>query len=659
MITKLRLQGWKSHLDSEFNFRRGVNALIGIMGSGKSSAIEAISFALFGTYPNLQTRKVNLDKIVMKRPQQQKRARVELEFTANGKNYKVVRMIEIGKGTTEAQLLEDGKILDVSPQAINKEIERILGMDYELFSRAVYSEQNGIDYFLRIPKGHRKEHIDRMLRLDRFEAVRELATTLLNKIKTAREDKIENLAELEKEKVDEKLLQTKREIDEIKSKLEEKEKIAKEMAKIREVLEAELHEEEEREKRRVEIEKGLERLTSGIEEAKRSLKPVKPDINFLLEKARERLKGKELELDETKKVIDEKRSAIAEIDAKLEYIQENKKRLEKAGTICPICESPLTEEGKSRILQEKEKNKTSLLENRERLDKELQSALIKKGILESEIKQIEGEQRQLEIEAREVERQEEIKGRIKSYEEEIARLQKELSLLPESREKDIRNRLQDAIANEKEALSNIKTYSAWLSDKQRVMQDLIERKHMIEGIKAEIEKERKIEENMAKFISVLKMVQERLRQEFIKNVNLLMEQIWPELYPYQDFESVQLVVDDDYVLQIKETGGAWIPIEGIASGGERSIACLALRIAFSHTFVPNLKWLILDEPTHNLDSNAIEKFATILREKMDEFAEQIFLITHEERLCEGVSGMVYKLEREKGANGATVVKQYI
>ncbi|MEM2919054.1 MAG: AAA family ATPase, partial [Candidatus Altiarchaeota archaeon] len=130
MITKLRLQGWKSHLDSEFNFRRGVNALIGIMGSGKSSAIEAISFALFGTYPNLQTRKVNLDKIVMKRPQQQKRARVELEFTANGKNYKVVRMIEIGKGTTEAQLLEDGKILDVSPQAINKEIERILGMDY-------------------------------------------------------------------------------------------------------------------------------------------------------------------------------------------------------------------------------------------------------------------------------------------------------------------------------------------------------------------------------------------------------------------------------------------------------------------------------------------------------------------------------------------------
>ena len=80
---------------------------------------------------------------------------------------------------------------------------------------------------------------------------------------------------------------------------------------------------------------------------------------------------------------------------------------------------------------------------------------------------------------------------------------------------------------------------------------------------------------------------------------------------------------------------------------ERSLATLALRIAFSLAFIPNLKWLILDEPTHNLDSNAIKQFSEILREKMNMFAEQVFLITHEEGLSNGITGCMYKMERDK------------
>jgi DNA repair exonuclease SbcCD ATPase subunit len=100
-------------------------------------------------------------------------------------------------------------------------------------------------------------------------------------------------------------------------------------------------------------------------------------------------------------------------------------------------------------------------------------------------------------------------------------------------------------------------------------------------------------------------------------------------------------------------------VDGIASGGERSMACLALRIAFSKAFIPNLKWLILDEPTHNLDSNAIEQFSQILREKIDQFVDQVFLITHEERISEAVggsSGSLHHLERDKEANEPTRVK---
>jgi energy-coupling factor transport system ATP-binding protein len=90
----------------------------------------------------------------------------------------------------------------------------------------------------------------------------------------------------------------------------------------------------------------------------------------------------------------------------------------------------------------------------------------------------------------------------------------------------------------------------------------------------------------------------------------------------------------------------------LLSGGERKRVALASVLAWD----PGT--LILDEPTHNLDSNAISQFIDVLREKMPAFAEQVFLITHDERISEGVQGILYKLERNKNEDGATVVKRW-
>jgi DNA repair exonuclease SbcCD ATPase subunit len=75
-------------------------------------------------------------------------------------------------------------------------------------------------------------------------------------------------------------------------------------------------------------------------------------------------------------------------------------------------------------------------------------------------------------------------------------------------------------------------------------------------------------------------------------------------------------------------------------------------------FIPSLKWLILDEPTHNLDHNAIAQFAEVLREKIHSFANQVFLITHEDRISEGVTGHFYRLERKKELDEPTKVVRF-
>src|SRR3989338_3510135 len=111
MITKVHLKNWKSHLDSEFEFVRGVNALIGINGAGKSSVLDGISFALFGTFPNHSNRKVSLDDLIMGRPQQKEEAEIFLEFDSDGKRYSVLRKVKRGKGTIQAEIREDGKLI--------------------------------------------------------------------------------------------------------------------------------------------------------------------------------------------------------------------------------------------------------------------------------------------------------------------------------------------------------------------------------------------------------------------------------------------------------------------------------------------------------------------------------------------------------------------
>lgn len=160
------------------------------------------------------------------------------------------------------------------------------------------------------------------------------------------------------------------------------------------------------------------------------------------------------------------------------------------------------------------------------------------------------------------------------------------------------------------------------------------------------------------FEKALEQTQTELRREFVASVNYTMNNIWQTLYPYRDFVSIKLSIEEgDYVLQLQERSGRFVNVEGVASGGERSIACLALRIAFALVLAPQLRVLVLDEPTMNLDSAAIKELATMLRERIGEFINQTFLITHQSELEDAVTGNLYRLEREKERDGVTKVIQ--
>ncbi|MFH8132416.1 MAG: hypothetical protein QW321_02310, partial [Candidatus Aenigmatarchaeota archaeon] len=172
----------------------------------------------------------------------------------------------------------------------------------------------------------------------------------------------------------------------------------------------------------------------------------------------------------------------------------------------------------------------------------------------------------------------------------------------------------------------------------------------------EIKKLDKVINDLRIFELALKLTQEEMRREFVEAVNYEMNKLWSTLYPYRDYVEIRLNIEEgDYVLQLKDRAGRFISADGIASGGERSVACLALRIALARVLAPQLRWLVLDEPTHNLDAKAVEDLALTLRTRVGELVDQVFLISHEERLEDAVTGYLYRLERDKEKDEPTRV----
>lgn len=187
MIHSLKLRHWKSHESSRFEFSRGTNLLIGPMGAGKTSVLDAICFALFGTFPALKSRRVSLDQVLMARPERKGDAMVELSFETGGQKYTVTRSLN-GKGS-EAYLRRGDQVIE-GPQPIRttEAVQNTIRLDYELFTRAIYAEQNKVDHFLTLAPRERKKQIDELLGLDAFESARTAAVQAANRLKAQRDE---------------------------------------------------------------------------------------------------------------------------------------------------------------------------------------------------------------------------------------------------------------------------------------------------------------------------------------------------------------------------------------------------------------------------------------------------------------------------------------
>jgi len=357
MITEIRLKNFRSHLDSHLKFSPGTNALVGILGSGKSSVMNALCFALFGTFPDLQTKRIKLDDIIMNKPFVKDRAEVEVSFVIDGKRYSVVRIIERGKGTVYSEIREDGKLLEApNSQRVTKLVEKILKVNYELFSKAIYSEQNALDYFLTLPRGERMRRIDSLLMIDKFEKARASTVTVRNRLMERKLGKQSIVDQID--------------VEELKKSLNSVSTELKKLEKERESISAEIKSLTERkvkvEKRLEELE-GLNKLLTSLREEEKSLKSAIEENEKVLSEIKTLLKERKLE---------ELKEEFEKIKKKLESLEEEltKKRdeLESLTRLNSEIKTKLEilKEEKLKELEEKKKKKEDSKKDLEEIKKE-------------------------------------------------------------------------------------------------------------------------------------------------------------------------------------------------------------------------------------------------------------------------------------------------
>jgi len=226
---------------------------------------------------------------------------------------------------------------------------------------------------------------------------------------------------------------------------------------------------------------------------------------------------------------------------------------------------------------------------------------------------------------------------------EISTIEKELEMKLVSREEiaDLESEYGNSIRIAQEIKSKIESNEYIIGEKQKRLRESEVKKENYINVKEKIVSlENKIE-FLSKFKNALLLSQETLRKELILAVNEVMAGLWAQVYPYEKWSALRLdASEEDYILQLQEREGSWISVAGFASGGERMLACLVLRLAFAKVLAQNMNILILDEPTHNLDDKAINTLVEVIQNHLSDFLDQMFIVTHDEKLAEAGDNII-------------------
>jgi exonuclease SbcC len=175
---ELRLKGFRSYRgETTFDWRgRRLVGVVGPIGSGKSSILDAVAFALYGKTPTFERDTKSLIH------QLSDECHVELRFEVDGQVWRAVRALR-RRGASGHQLWrlaadepEAAPLEEITGEKpVRERVEQLLGMEFDAFCRSVLLAQNRFADFLKATPRARNEVLKGVFGYERFDAAHDAA----------------------------------------------------------------------------------------------------------------------------------------------------------------------------------------------------------------------------------------------------------------------------------------------------------------------------------------------------------------------------------------------------------------------------------------------------------------------------------------------------
>ncbi|MDF2783394.1 MAG: rad50, partial [Nitrososphaeraceae archaeon] len=193
MIKAIELVNFISHSRTLLAFNRGVTIFVGHNGSGKSSIIDAITFALYGQH----TRKTN--KNLVRRGSEV--SWLNLRFSVGSKEYIAYRRLGSNGQSQLAkfdQVLDSGNIVEknvVSGErkqfgdSMSGEIAKTLGIDYKKLRVAAVVQQGELSSIIDSKPKEFKELLNSLIGIDRLDTAYQTMYEVVDRFRERLRDK--------------------------------------------------------------------------------------------------------------------------------------------------------------------------------------------------------------------------------------------------------------------------------------------------------------------------------------------------------------------------------------------------------------------------------------------------------------------------------------
>ncbi|MFH1326944.1 MAG: AAA family ATPase [archaeon] len=674
-LKRIQLKNIRSYQNQLIEFPEGSILLSGDIGSGKTSILLGIEFALFGLQPGQR------GSSLLKNGENQ--GGVLIEFEVDDKEIIIERNLKRAKGITQdyCAITIDGDKSETSVTELKDKVLELLNYPREfakkqnlLYKFTVYTPQEEMKQIILQDSETRINTLRHVFGIDKYKTILENVSILTSKLREekrikqaltenleqdkldiiAKEDELEskhyNLVSVEKELFlkTENRKRAQEEKDMISSKIEEKKKI-----------------EQEIEKSQIRMLNKKETLSSNFKLLEsldlqiRELEALKFDESKILnlEEQIETLKKQKKEFNEKNLEVTSKITSLSLKNQENESLKSNLSKME----ICPTCLQDVESNYKANVTNKIDSNIFQNVKEIENLALEKMQISEKFSKLEYNISLIEKEIQDLKILRVRVEESDNKKERAGEIKKVNELLEKDVSLL------------QEQITILKNSVFDLSKYNNIYEEKQRLLDQATREERIvdikvaelkkeievftfqIEELKLKVEKTNKVKQDLdyvikledwlsKKFSPVISFIEKnvmvKLKAEFSKlfaqwfsmlvsdNFNVKLRDDFTPVVEYQDYE-----IDYAYL-----------------SGGERTAIALAYRLSLNQVInsllskIKTRDLVILDEPTDGFSDAQLDKMREVLEELN---VAQLIIVSHEQKI-EGFVENVIRFKKEGG-----------